>query len=137
MLPSVGKTSSRGPNSRMPPSCKTIISSASCKIRSWWEMMITVWSPVLRSFVKGVDQHREAPQVDARLRFVEDGELRLAGQQRRDLNPLQLPAGEGGVDLPETYSRAQSPTRERYSQQALPTAARRTPAPKAAKPSSP
>ncbi len=47
-----------------------------------------------------VDQIGKAPQVDAGLGLVEQGELGVAGQHRGDLNALDLPAGEGGVHLP-------------------------------------
>ena len=46
-----------------------------------------------------LDEALEAPQVDARLRFVENGQPGAPGQHRGDLNALELSAGEGGVDL--------------------------------------
>ena len=42
----------------------------------------------------------EAPQVDARLRLVEDGQLGAAGQHHGDLDALELAAGQAVVHLP-------------------------------------
>ena len=39
-------------------------------------------------------------RIDARLRLVKHGQKRVPGQHRSDFNPLDFPAGEGGVDLP-------------------------------------
>ena len=51
--------------------------------------------------LEGLDQALEAPQVDAGLRLVEDQKLRvLAGQHGGDLDPLDLAAGQRGIDLP-------------------------------------
>ena len=41
----------------------------------------------------------EAPQINAGLRLVEQVELGCAGDQRRDLNALELAAGQARVDL--------------------------------------
>ena len=51
-------------------------------------------------FLKHFDQSGKAPQVDARLRFVEDGDAGAPGENGGDFHPFDLPAGEGGADLP-------------------------------------
>ena len=43
------------------------------------------------------DEILEAPEVDAGLGFVEDGHLRAAGEHGRDLDALELAAGEAGI----------------------------------------
>ena len=43
------------------------------------------------------DEVLEAPEVDAGLGLVEDGHLRAAGEHGRDLDALELAAGEAGV----------------------------------------
>ena len=53
----------------------------------------------LSQLVKGIDQHRKAPQVDARFRFVKNRKGRFSCQKGRDLDPLQLAARQGRVDL--------------------------------------
>ncbi len=50
--------------------------------------------------LKGLRQPGEAPQVDARLRLVEDHQLGVPGQDRGDLDALDLAAGEADVYLP-------------------------------------
>ena len=49
--------------------------------------------------LKDPDQVLEAPQVDSGLRLVKYGKLCLPGKHGRDLNSLQLSAGEGSIDF--------------------------------------
>ena len=49
---------------------------------------------------KDADQVLEAPQVDARFRFVKDGQLGAPRQYGCDFNPLQLAPGKRGVYFP-------------------------------------
>ena len=56
--------------------------------------------PLLVDGPEGLGQLGEGPQVDARLRLIKDHQPRLAGQNRGDLNALDLAAGQGGVHLP-------------------------------------
>src|SRR5699024_5614543 len=49
--------------------------------------------------LKDLDQVLEAPQVDAGLRLVKDGQLLPAGQDGGDLDPLQFAARQAGVHL--------------------------------------
>ena len=46
---------------------------------------------------KHADEVLEAPQVDACLRLIEDGQLGAAGQHHGDLDALQLAAGQAVV----------------------------------------
>ena len=55
---------------------------------------------VAAHILKDSDQVLKAPKIDARLRLVKHGQKRVPGQHRSDFNPLDFPAGEGGVDLP-------------------------------------
>ena len=54
---------------------------------------------VLAHTLKYLDQVLEAPQVNPRFRFIEHGQLGSPGQHSGDLDPLQLAAGQAGVDL--------------------------------------
>ena len=54
---------------------------------------------VLAHFLEDADQVLETPQVDARLRLVEDRKFGAAGQHRGDLDALQLAARERSVHL--------------------------------------
>jgi len=49
---------------------------------------------------EGLGQLGKGPQVDAGLRLVKDEQAAGAGQNGRDLDALDLAAGEGGVHLP-------------------------------------
>ena len=50
--------------------------------------------------LEGLRQPGEAPEVDAGLGLVKDHELGVPGQEGRDLDALDLAAGEGDVHLP-------------------------------------
>ena len=52
------------------------------------------------NLLEGLRQPGEGPQVNAGLRLVEDHQLAVPGQNRGDLNALDLTAGEGHVHLP-------------------------------------
>ena len=68
---------------------------------------------LLAHLFKDADQVLEAPEVDARFRLVKHRKARMPCKQRRDLNPLQLSAGERGVDLAvDIVPRAQPYLRE-------------------------
>lgn len=49
--------------------------------------------------LKDADEVLEAPQVDARFRLVEHGQLRAAREHRCNLNALEFAAGQAAVYL--------------------------------------
>ena len=58
---------------------------------------------------EGLNQHRKAPQVNARFRLVIDSQLQVPRHQRGDLNALYLAARQGRIHLAvEVVSRAKS-----------------------------
>ena len=55
--------------------------------------------PPLVDLAEGLSESGEAPQVDAGLRLVQDHQRRLPGQDRGNLDALDLAAGQGRVHL--------------------------------------
>ena len=67
----------------------------------------------LSQLLEDLDETAEAPEVDARLRLVEDRERRAAHEHGRDLDALEFAAGERRVDLAlDVIARAQPDSRE-------------------------
>ena len=98
--PSFGNSSSGVPVSSTWPSRRSTISSASWMMRSWCEMM-TMERPSRASWMsRNVSVRRsKLPQVDAGLRLVVDGQLRVARQDGGDLDALHLAARKALVHL--------------------------------------